>query len=142
MQARTWPLPFSQPIDAADDDVRAKPTDITSESSNRTIGGDKKRQDIEAIQAIPRFEPRVVAGGFLDERKRFLAVPRITVNAWAAVEIERAAQAKEPILPTGRTHAFRPTYPHNPIPRNSVWSQYRHGQRFSSQGFHGIAPES
>jgi hypothetical protein len=133
MQTRARPLPFSQSIDARDEDVRAKAAHITSEGSDRAVGGDKKREDIEAIQAIPRFEPRIGACGVFDERKRFGAVPGVTVNAWTAVDIERAAQAKEPILPAGRTHAFRSTHPHDAIARNSVWSQYRHGYRFSSQ---------
>ena len=60
MQTRTGPLAFSQSIDAGDDDVRTKASDIASESSNRAVGGDKKREYVEAIQAIPRFELRRV----------------------------------------------------------------------------------
>ena len=55
MQSRARPLAFSQAIDTGDDDVWTKAADIASESGDRAVGGHKQREDVETIDAFPRF---------------------------------------------------------------------------------------
>ena len=69
VQFRARPVPFVEPVDAADDDIRTQPPDVASESGDGAVSRDEQREDIEAVEPFPRFEPGVGAGGPFDERK-------------------------------------------------------------------------
>ena len=84
-----------------------------------------KREDVEAVEALPRFEPRVGARCLLDERKGFRAVPRMTVDARTAVGIERSAQTEEPVLPPRCAHALRASHAHDAVAGNTLRSNHR-----------------
>ena len=113
------------PVDAADDDIRTQAPDVASEGGDGAVGRHEQREDVEAVEALPRFEPGVGARGLLDEREGVGAVPRMTVDAWTAVGIERSAQTEEPVLPPRRAHPLRASHAHDAVAGNAVRSNHR-----------------
>ena len=126
VQLRTRPLTFLQTVDAADDDVRAQTPEIAPEGGDGAIGRNEERENIEAIQSAPGFQPRIVACCAFDERQRLRTVPRMAVDEWMGACVKRSVQPKESVLPPGRAHAFRSTYAHNPVAWNTA-CPYRRG---------------
>jgi hypothetical protein len=85
MQLRACPLPFGHSRDPSNEDVRAKAPDVPPEHRHRSIGRHEQRQNVEPLETFVRFEPRIVAGGVLDECQSLRAVPRMTVDEWTRV---------------------------------------------------------
>ena len=86
VQLRALPERFGLRLDSSNEDVRSKASDVPPEHRHSSIGRDEQRADVEPLETFVRFEPRVVAGGVLDECQGFRAVPRMTVDAGRASE--------------------------------------------------------
>src|SRR5262249_17576033 len=72
-QRPAFPLPFRETQHAAHDDVRPQAAAIVAEGGDGAVGGDEKRQDVEALDAARPNEPRVLTSRRLDR----LTDPRI-----------------------------------------------------------------
>ena len=141
VQFGAGPVALRQPFDAANHDVRPQPPHIAAEGLDGTVGGDQQRHDVEPVEALPRFEPRVGAGGLLHQRERVDAVPAMTFDVRPALAIERAVQADQSILPARGADAFRPAHADDAIARDAIRRDLGFGQRFSGQRFDWISPQ-
>jgi hypothetical protein len=92
------PVALAQSLDAAHEDVGTQAPDVTAEGGNGAVGSDQQGEDVEAIEAVPRFEPRVGARGRLHERQRLGAVPAMTVDAGTAFRVECPSQSEQAVL--------------------------------------------
>jgi hypothetical protein len=88
-QLRAFPERFGHPVDPSDEDVRAKASDVPAEHRHSAIGRHEQRQDVEPLETFVRFEPRIVAGGALNEGQGFRAVPWMTVDPGTRVRAQR-----------------------------------------------------
>jgi len=122
MELGAWPLPFFEPLHTADEDVGTQPPDVASERGDGAVGRHEQREDVEAIEPFPCFEPGVRARCSLDEPEGCRARPRMAVDPRAAVGIQRAAQTEQPVLAPRRTHSFRPAHAYHAVTGNPVWS--------------------
>jgi hypothetical protein len=129
----TRPLALAQSLDAADEDVGTQTVDVMAEGGNGAVGGDEQRQDVEAVEAGPRLEPRVRTCCAPHERQRVGAVPGMAVDAGVAVRIERAPQSEEAVLAPRCAHAFGAPHAHDAIAGDAVGSNHRRRERFSGQ---------
>ena len=110
----------SRPLDPADQNVRPQTPDIAAEGGDGTIGRHQQRQHVEALAAIKRLEPRVVACGGLHEGEGVGAVPRMAVDERTIIGAQGPPQTKEPIVPPRRTHALRAAHAHEAVTGNAV----------------------
>ena len=106
-QLRPGPVEFLQPLDAADDDVRAEAADVAAERGDGAVGDDQQRQDVEAIDRIRRLQPAVVAGGGPHQRERARVAPGQAVDERVAAGVDSSVQTEQAMLPARCAHAFR-----------------------------------
>ena len=102
-----------------------QPPNVPSEGFDRAVGRHEQGEDIEAVEALPRLEPRVGACCLLYEREGVRAVPRMTVDARTAVGIKRSAQTKEAVLPPRCAHPLRASHAHDAVAGNTLASNHR-----------------
>ena len=140
VKLRTWPVALVEPIDAADHDVGSKPADIPTEGCDGAIGRDEQWKNVETIEAVIGFEPRVGAGGRFHQRERIRTVPGMTVDKGLAARTERATQSEQPVLTTGGSNAFGSSDADRPIAHNAVRFNDGRRQTFSGQRFHRVSP--
>jgi hypothetical protein len=91
VQLRAFPERFGHPLDPSDEDVRAEASDVPAEHRHGSVGRHEQRQDVEPLETLVRLEPRIVAGGVLNQCQGFRAVPRMTVDEGTRVGPQRAA---------------------------------------------------
>ncbi len=106
--------PLTQSVDTGDDDVRTQAPDVAPEGGNSAVGRDEQRQDVEAIEALPRLEPGVGARGPFDQRKGIRAVPQMAIDP-RTVGSERSAQTEQPVLAPRCAHPFRASHTHDAV---------------------------
>ena len=94
-----WPRSLLESLHARDYKVRTQPPYVSSKRRGGAVGDDQERRDIEALVYRRSFEPRILSccipyvgkgGGF---------VPRPAIHERPAVNIERAAQAQQSMVP-------------------------------------------
>jgi hypothetical protein len=124
VQLGTGPVSLTQSVDAGDDDVRTKAPDVAPEGGNGAVGRHEQRQDVEAIEALPRLEPGVGARSSFDQRKGIGAVPRVAIDPRTIVGIERAAQTEQPVLPPRCANPFRASHTHDAVAGNAIRSNH------------------
>ncbi len=106
VQGGSRPATLGKPVDPFDDNVRAQSTHVATEFRNRAIGRDEQRKDVEPIEPVIRLEPRVRAGGQLDQFQRFRTVPWMTIDQRPSISIHRPPEAKQSILPARGADPF------------------------------------
>jgi hypothetical protein len=100
----------------------------------------QERQDIEALVFRRGFEPRVLSCCLPYVGQGGKSVPRTAIHERPSVNIERAAQAQQPMVPARRAHSFGPTHAHEPITLDAKLRQPGPDQALASQCLNGIAP--
>lgn len=107
VQCGSRPVTLGKPVDPFDDNVRAQPAHVATEFRNRAIGGHEQWKDVEPIEAVICLEPRIRAGGPLDQSQRFRMIPRMTIDQRASAGIHRPPESKQSILAARGADPFR-----------------------------------
>ena len=133
VQLGARPLALVEAVDAANHDVRTQTADVASKRRHGAIGGDQQREDVEPIEHVRRFEPRVLARGRFDARERLRAVPGQPVDERLAMGTRGGMESEEPMMNPRRAHTLRAPDPDRAVAGNAVESHRRVGETLARE---------
>ena len=99
MEFAPWPRSLIEPLHASDYKVRTQPPYVSSKGRGGVVGDDQERRDIEALVYRCGFEPGVLSCCIPYVGQGVGAVPRTAIHERPSVDIERAAQAQQSMVP-------------------------------------------
>lgn len=138
---RSFPAPFREAFDTADDDVRTEPSYVAPEGGDSAIRRHQEGEDVEAAEALVFNELGVGAGRGADGGERRRRIPAEAIDQRRPVRAEGAVKSEQAVLAAGGANALRPPDVDDAIPRDALAGEVGFADLFACETFDGVAPK-
>jgi hypothetical protein len=138
VQFQPRPSALGEALDAADDQVGAKPSDVTTEGRDRAVGRDEQGQDVKPIVGLVTEERRAWLYVAAHDVKDRAVRPGTAIDARLTRRVEHGALAKESgACPRRRDATVGSVDLDDAITGETGCGDLDPMQRFSCHRFHG-----